>query len=221
MNRRSFVQHSAMGALVTSVHASVLLPSLSLQDDWQQWLTSVQHACHIRPLSFLSGFDAAQREAIASTFEKPGLTAFDKKRPAYFVYPGHFFAVIPQQHSRTGLLDLAIPFWAQQPDGNWVQFATFSIFMLEAWAHACNSDAFPPAEKADYLLPIGTGATTIPQTAAAFLTKKGSVSFKTKLSSKNGITTHIKVSGAQDIYWESTIYSKHYLSSGQHSVLPV
>lgn len=156
MNRRGFVQTTALGALGlyhTPGIGQIICPS----EQWQTWLNEVIINCGVKEIAGWRQLDVALSKAASELLSQADWKGFYPHHARFYFYHGTYaFTVVEKLHEAIGLKEIALPLWSKQADGKWKYVMSLSIFQLEATAKACKALAakYPDNTMSQYLLPI-------------------------------------------------------------------
>ena len=190
MQRRPFIK--LLGSSLSSLpFLPVIEDNFSTQTQWQQWLKQLLSACRIAtvPSLYYSGGLPPVPVAVQSgEFTKTG-------SHTYFYEQKHYcFQVFEKKHPRAGVLDLLIPFWTRNSEGEWSKVVCLSMYDLKALAEATSEFSTDPA---GYLLPLQQ---TLPN---HYRSAKGEVKLISYLQPDGTVSTHLRVMEDTEVFVES------------------
>lgn len=182
-----------------------VLPNVSWGLDyatqWRAWLQTLVDHCRIEPIQAFFYPGALPKETVED---------FSSATNTYYFYQQrqYCFTVLEKKHPTAGLLELALPFWRLQADGNWEKVSCLSLFQLEALAKVSAGLAKTAVDDMEsYLLPIALS----PTLTSNYKTANGAVCLQSRVQT-SGVMTAVQIKSKQTVLWQEVIESAHCLT---------
>ncbi|MDX1941510.1 MAG: hypothetical protein SFU99_13210 [Saprospiraceae bacterium] len=200
MERRALLKLSGVYAI-----GMPLLPGIKIciaeTSVWRPWLQALLATCNIESKYELF------HPSILPNEELFGFVKATNK--FYFYEQGRYcFTILEKKHDVSGLLELALPFWKREPNGNWKKLACLSLFELEALAKVVYTLAKSKGDNiGDYVLPIAKANNT----NESYVTAQGMVKMISIVEEK-GILTSVRVLYKEQLIIQDEFRSCHCLT---------
>lgn len=189
MQRRPFIKLLGIG--LSSFAFSPTAEGYSGQEQWQQWITQLVSVFQIEKAP--SANSVVDRPFVPAAVQSGEFIVADPN--TYFYEKGTYcFQVFKKVHASAGLLELMIPFWKKQPNGNWTKITCLSLHDLATLAHSTSK------------FPSGAERFLLPKTHTnhgLYGGEQGIVHITSRLQTNKGISTEIQVKDENQIIWNN------------------
>ena len=214
MDRRSFIRtgvFSAAGIGLANENLLKLLHNTAHPNSWIGRFARILHAEHLASPKFLSSADHTLLEETDRYFAQRGYQQENNRFYYCSESDACFFYPLYLRNSHAGLIDILLPVYRRNSNGNWQLAATLTGFELEAMIHVADNITDPEIDLRALLMPEIAATKRDNKEDHRISTQLGSIAVRTRLTALSA-STEINVTTATATIFSGSFISRHNLT---------